>query len=52
MKFHSLADEAIIFYKFRLVYNVTLVDWLKLDPARQQKEVIMRKDLVSLELFV
>ena len=36
MKFHSLADEAIIFYnKFTLVYNVTLIDWLKLDPAKQ-----------------
>ena len=37
MKFHSLADEAKIFYKnldwFSL--NVTLVDWVKLDPAKQ-----------------
>ena len=53
MKFHSLADEAIIFYKrFRLVYNVTLVDWVKLDPAKQQKEIMMKKDFVSVELFV
>ena len=53
MKFYLLADEAILFYnKFRLVYNVTLVDWVKLDPAKQQKEVIMKKDLVSVELFV
>ena len=53
MKFYSLIDEAIIFYnKFRLVYNVNLVDWVKLDPAKQQKDVIMKKDLVSVELFV
>ena len=52
MKFYSLADEAIFFNnKFRLVYNVNLVDWVKLDPAKQQKEVTMKKDLVSLELF-
>ena len=44
MKFHSLADEAITCYnEFRLVYNVTLVDWVNLDPAKQQKEVIMKK---------
>ena len=31
----SLADKAIIFYiKFRLVYILTLVDWVKLDPAK------------------
>ena len=53
MKFHSLADEAIIFYnKFTLVYIVTLVNWVKLDPPKQQKEVITKKDLLSAGLFV
>ena len=53
MKFHSLADKAIIFYnKFWLVYIVTLVNWVKLDPPKQHKEVITKKDLVSVELFV
>ena len=44
MKFHSLADKAIIFYnKFWLVYIIILVNWVKLDPPKQQKEVITKK---------
>ena len=34
------------------IYIETLVNWVKLDPPKQQKEVIMKKDLVSVELFV
>ena len=41
---------AIIFHnKFSIV---TLVNWVKLHPPKQQKEVITKKDLVSVELFV
>ena len=51
MKLHLLEDDKIFYNKYSLVYIVTLVNWVKLDPRKQQKEVIMKKDLVSVEFI-
>ena len=51
MKLHLLADDKNFYNKYSLVYIITLVNWVKLDPRKQQKEVIMKKDLVSVEFI-
>ena len=44
--------DCTFYNKFRLVYIIILIKRGKLGSAKQEKEVIIKKGLVSLELFV